>query len=110
MSSRSRVLRISPTTASASAPPSAARAPATTRQPRPPAPVEPSTISARTPCFSVTTRAASRALSHVPDSPSAMWTETMSRPSSASGSKTARKSPTDGCDVTGSEGDSFSRA
>ena len=60
--------------------------------------------------FSATTRAASRPLSQVPESPSAMWTETMSRPASASGSNTARKSPTDGCEVTGSAGDSFSRA
>ena len=109
MSSRSRVLRISSTTASASAPHSAERAAATTRQPSPPAPVAPSTISTRVPCFSCTSRPASRPLSHVPESPSAMWTETMSRPASASGSKTARKSPTDGCEVTGSDGDSFSR-
>ena len=110
MSSRSCVERIASTTPSASAPPSAARAAAITRQPSPPAPVAPSTISMRTPCFSPATRAASRPLSQVPDSPSAMWTETMSRPSAASGSNTARKSPTDGCEVTGMVGDSASRA
>jgi hypothetical protein len=37
-----------------------------------------------------------------------MWIETMSRPAAAIGSKTAMKSPTDGCEVTGRSSDSLS--
>ena len=80
-----------------------------TRQPSPPAPVAPSTTCTRVAWFSSTTRPASRPLSQVPERPSAMCTETMSCPASASGSYTRRKSPTDGCEVTGSVGDSFNR-
>ena len=48
-----------------------------------------------------TSRAASRALSQVPDRPPARWIESTSRPALTSGSKQARKSPADGCEVVG---------
>ena len=43
-----------------------------------------------------------RAASGVPDRPPEMWTETTSPPSASSGSNTAVKSPTEGCEVVGS--------
>ena len=81
ISSRSRAWRTASTTAPSPAPCSAERAAATTRQPRPPAPVWLSTTSMRPGCPSLAReRAASVALSHVPEMPAAMWTETTSRP------------------------------
>ena len=70
--------------------------------PRPPQAVAESiTVTRSSPVFSSNAALACRALSYVPDIPPAMWIETTSRPSATSGSYTARKSPTDGCDVVG---------
>ena len=73
-------------------------------KPRPPAAVVESTTSIRSPPLPsrVSASFACRAASGVPDSPPEMWTETTSPPSASSGSNTAVKSPTDGCEVVGS--------
>ena len=101
----SRVSRAARSTASRSAPCSAARAAASAISPSPPAAVAESTTRTRPgsrPPSRSSASTACRAASLVPDKPPEMWIETMSRPASSSGSYTARKSPTAGCDVVGS--------
>ena len=81
-----------------------ARAPAaSTTSPSAPAPTVESTTSIRASGWlRATSAAAWRAPSTVPDIPPERWIETISRPDAASGSYTARKSPTEGCEVVGS--------
>src|SRR5207237_413104 len=70
--------------------------------PSPPhAVAESMTVTRSSPRSSSNLALAWSALSYVPDIPPAMWMETTSRPSATRGSKTFRKSPTDGCEVVG---------
>ena len=101
-------LRASATCSAASfalAPSRAAFAAASTMKPSPPAAVVESTTSMRSPPLPsrVSASLAWRAASGVPERPPEMCTDTTSPPSARSGSNTVVKSPTEGCEVVGSD-------
>ena len=100
----SRVSRARAAAAGRSAPSLIALAAAIAIRPWPAQTEDESTISIRsgaTPRSTSWSRACS-AERTVPEMPPERWIERMSDPCSISGSYTARKSPTDGCDVLGS--------